>query len=191
MKGLAFMLCVAGLSLGPAGQSHADPDRGPSINGKAPLLGFSQAEQPVQARLALEHAALNSGTPSRIGVVFEIEEGWHIYAKDPGDAGMPTRVVWTLPEGFSASDLSWPPHETFLDPGNIQTFGYSAETLLSSRLRVGPEARQGEQLLQAKASWLACNEICIPGQALLEARVAVSDEPQLSPDAPLFQKALE
>ena len=33
------------------------------------------------------------------GLYFKLEPGWHIYWKNPGDAGEPPHIQWTLPAG--------------------------------------------------------------------------------------------
>ena len=45
------------------------------------------------------------------GVELKLDEGWHTYWKNPGDAGSPTKIEWQLPTGISAGEIQWPlPH---------------------------------------------------------------------------------
>ena len=149
-------------------------------------------EHPVTAELITEHASIQPGGTMRIGVHFELEEGWHIYSKEPGDAGLPTKVAWKGPPAVSFGPLVYPLHQQFIDPGNIKTNGYSGSVVLSSSMTFNPlrqtDGGPYENLpLRAKAQWLACKEICIPGSAELDLSLPVSaNPPAFSTRAGLF-----
>ena len=159
----------------------------------ASLSPFAASEeQPVAAELIAEHASIQPGGTTRIGVHFEIEEGWHIYAQEPGDAGLPTQITWSVPL-VSVSELHWPPHHEFLDPGDIRTFGYSGTVVLYSTLTYSPPRLRRmwvvrEIPVQASVKWLACKEVCIPGSADLELTLPISSGPPVfSTHAQLFE----
>ena len=187
MRGACLNLMAAcGVLLAAAcGQAEERPGAG--------LSPFAAPEeQPVQAELIAEHASIQPGGATRIGVHFEIEEGWHIYAQDPGDAGLPTQITWTVPTNATVSELHWPPHHEFLDPGDIRTFGYSGTTVLYSTLTYRQAGVAGTPILelpiQASVKWLACKELCIPGRADLSLALPVSDAPPaFSTHAQLFE----
>jgi thiol:disulfide interchange protein DsbD len=153
------------------------------------LKGFAAPEaRPVKAELIAEHASLQPGGKTRVGVSFDIEEGWHIYAKEPGDAGLPTKIAWSGPRGATFGPLVWPNPQAFIDPGDIKTFGYTGAVLLSSSLSLRSTVKAAV-LVKAKAEWLACKEVCVPGSTELELTLPVSDvAPALSNRAPLFQQ---
>ncbi len=145
-------------------------------------------EHPVDVRLVTEHAAIVPGGSTRVGVQFILEEGWHIYGQQPGDAGLPTQIAWSAPQGVDVTPLSWPLTKRFLDPGDIETFGYEREVLLPSAVRVAPNAAvPSDVVLQASIRWLACHEICIPGAAELKLPLAIRTTTDPSPDAAMFQ----
>lgn len=152
-----------------------------------------EVPQPVQARLMAEHATIQPGGSTRLGIRFQIEPGWHIYAQEPGDAGLPTKVTWVVPEEVSVEPLQWPTHTSFLDPGNIRTFGYEGSAVLSSRMHLAASAPTAHPIpVGAKVSWLACKELCLPGSAELSVVLPVSSEtPAVSADAALFPPATE
>ena len=147
-------------------------------------------EGPVTAELITQHASIQPGGQTRIGVHFELEEGWHIYAKEPGDAGLPTTVSWWAPSGTLVGAVEWPPAEEFLDPGDIRTYGYQGTTVLSSLFGVNRGMAAGITVpIRAEVSWLACKEICIPGSATLELSLPVTkDPPAFSTHAQLFEQ---
>jgi thiol:disulfide interchange protein DsbD len=152
-----------------------------------------QEEHPVTATLIAEHASVQPGGNTRVGILFELEEGWHIYAKEPGDAGLPTSVAWEGPAGVSFGPLTWPAPQRFLDPGDITTFGYSGTAVLHSPLSYHTVRDAYHTLpLQATVKWLACRELCIPGAARLELGLPVSSQPPvLTTHAQLFEPSNE
>jgi thiol:disulfide interchange protein DsbD len=152
------------------------------------LQGFATPEEhPVKAELIAEHTAVQPGGRTRIGVLFTIREGWHIYAKEPGDAGLPTRIAWSGPEGVSFGPLVWPPPQASLDPGDIRTFGYAGTVVLSSALAV-LKPLAAEARIHADVEWLACKDVCIPGAATLELVLPLRPNPSIpSPHAHLFE----
>lgn len=153
-------------------------------------LGLAEPEHhPVTAVAIAEHASLQPGASTRVGILFTLEEGWHIYAKEPGDAGLPTKVAWSAPEGVILGPLEWPAHQTFTEAGDITTYGYTGAVVLASTLTAPMDAAEA-MTLQAKVTWLACKEICLPSSAALELTLPVRAEaPQASPDAARFAPA--
>lgn len=103
---------------------------------------------------------------SRVGVLFAIPKGKHIYWSNPGDSGLPTRVVFRLPKGCQPGPLHWPVPEKFVQPGDITGYGYEGEVLLWAD--AGCPLTPGSPIA-ATVSWLECdNRECVAGQAGLE-----------------------
>jgi len=69
-----------------------------------------------------------------MGVIFQMEEGWHVCWKNPGDAGLATTVTFTPPEGAKPGNLGWPRPITFEQPGGIKGYGYAGEVMLISAI---------------------------------------------------------
>src|SRR5262249_59225660 len=90
----------------------------------------AQYFQPVEPRLVSSTAHVEAGKPFEVGVLFHIQRGWHVYWHNPGDAGLPTSVRWTLPDGFTAGPLRWPVPERFQQPGGLVGYGDDAPLLL-------------------------------------------------------------
>ena len=182
----------------------------PTQPGESLSSGFAvPLEQAVKAQLVAEHASVPPGGSTRVGVAFEIEPGWHIYADPPGDAGLPTRIAWGCGTkdpwlgvhgcsdvGFG--ELQWPPPEQFVDLGNIRTRGYRDSVVPFSTVRASPRfthtlnSAHSNIPVLARVEWLACKDICIPGNAELELVLAVQEGPQrLSVYAKLFEHAAQ
>ncbi len=180
-----FAMIIGGGLWWPGGVSASGKE--PSVQ---PPAGFARGEDRlVTAELIAEHASVQPGGATRVGVRFDLEEGWHIYAQEPGDAGLPTKIAWSGPAGVSFGPLSWPTPERFDDPGNITTFGYSGTVVLASPLAVSPNVTDHQPLaIEAKVSWLACKELCIPGSATLALSLPVSTAtPTFSAHNELFE----
>src|SRR5271168_3908009 len=84
----------------------------------------------VQAELLANVSEIQPGKPFWLGVHFVIDPSWHIYWKNPGDAGLPTRVKLTLPDGFTAGPLQFPTPSRFEQPGGIVIYGYENSVTL-------------------------------------------------------------
>src|ERR1700685_4419029 len=76
----------------------AEPVQGQIYNGK----------ELVKPSLISDVSAIQPGQKFRVGILYKIEPGWHIYWKYSGDSGIPTKIEWQLPAGFTVGDLRWP-----------------------------------------------------------------------------------
>lgn len=100
----------------------------------------------------------------RIAILLTIDSGWHIYWRNSGDSGIPTKITWSPPKGWTVSDVRWPAPMVFDEEGGIRTFGYENEVALLSTLS-GPKRVNAELItLEASAEFLVCKNICIPGK---------------------------
>jgi len=145
----------------------------------------------VHAELVAAVENIQPGVPFSVGLHQRIAPGWHTYWKNPGDSGEPTRITWTLPAGFTASEIRWPVPEA--NPvGPLMNFGYSDSLLLPVTI-TPPRSLSGESVeLKARANWLVCEEICIPESAELSLTLPISADqaaPFPSRHADLFEQA--
>jgi DsbC/DsbD-like thiol-disulfide interchange protein len=115
----------------------------------------------VRAELVTEASDFSS--PFMIGVRFRIDDGWNLYWKNPGDAGLPIEVTWVLPEGFSAGPLQLPTPEKIVHDGVI-AYGYTDEVLLLSRITPRPGYTAiDDETIAADLDYLVCRERCLAG----------------------------
>jgi len=119
-----------------------------------------------------------------------MDEHWHTYWKNPGDSGLPTKIRWTLPEGWTAGPIQWP-HPEAQRVGPLMNYGYSDEVMLLVELTPPADALPGPVTLKADADWLVCKDICIPEKAALTLAYAVAEgEPAaVAGNASLFGSA--
>ena len=127
----------------------------------------------VKATLAPQTDGAAPGSTLYVAVVQQIEKGWHTYWKNPGDAGEPTRIIWTLPTGWRAGDIVWPAPKR-LPVGPLMNYGYEGEAVLASPIEVPATAKPGDVAhLAAKVEMLVCADVCVPQDANLTLDVPV------------------
>jgi len=135
------------------------------------------ASRHVQASLVAEHESIRPGEPFWVGLRLKMEPGWHTYWKNPGDSGLPTRIKWTLPEGFEAGPIDWPYPEPF-SQGPVTSYGYEHEVLLPVPITAPASLRPGRPVtIAARVDWLECQEACLPGRADLSLTLPVTSGP--------------
>jgi len=135
------------------------------------------AEPNVSARLLASTSAVVPGQRFVLGVELTLADGWHVYWKNPGDAGLPTEVQWHVPKGFQQERLPWPVPIRFTMPGHITSFGYAGSVMLATQWIAPQDLRVGETVtLAAKVSWLACKDLCVPGDATVRLTLPVAGE---------------
>ena len=143
----------------------------------------------AKVALLAEADGVRAGRSFRVGLQLALEDGWHTYWKNPGDAGLPVRLQWTLPEGFSAGPIQWPTPER-IPAAPLMSYGYGGEVLLP--VEITPPAELGARpvTLAVKADWLECRESCLPAKASLDLVLPVAAaDPKPSAAAPLFAEA--
>jgi DsbC/DsbD-like thiol-disulfide interchange protein len=121
----------------------------------------------VRVSLISEQTALVPGTTAWLGLRLTHDPHWHTYWINPGDSGLPTKLVWELPEGYRALEIAWPvPHRIAV--GELANFGYTGDIVLPVQIDVPESAPDGSTAhIAVDAKWLVCQEECIPGKASL------------------------
>lgn len=138
-------------------------------------MAFADAKH-VRAELVAEQTGVSTeGGTITVALRQVIEPKWHTYWRNPGDAGEPTTITWELPAGFKAGEIQWPyPTREAVPP--LLNFGYSDEVLLLTDIAVPKGLKAGDHVtLKANATWLVCEQICVPEDASLELTLPVTD----------------
>ncbi len=172
-RGLLRRAGLAGLALLAASAFPANAEPGP--RGEY-FLG--RGEEKVAAELLVDATSVSPGDRVRVGVLFDLDPGWHLYWVNPGDAGAPPELAWHS-FGAEIGPIQWPAPQAFREAdGLLTTFGYLGDVLLGSDALVSQDAR-GTWRLEAETGFVACNIECIPGRINLarEIPVTVRTEP--------------
>ena len=125
----------------------------------------------IKVSLVSDRKSIAAGETLQLALRLMPDDGWHTYWKNPGDTGLPTKLIWDLPAGFRAGDIEWPVPER-IDYQGATNFGYHGETWLLASLSVPANIdpailSNGFINVVATAKWLICEDVCIPGKAEL------------------------
>jgi thiol:disulfide interchange protein DsbD len=144
--------------------------------------GSSLAAHHTQAKLILSADTARPGDMIWAGVDMKMEPGWHTYWKNPGAAGLATKIEWQLPPGVTAGEIQWPLPEK-LPPIEVTTYGYNDEVVLIVPLKLAGDLKPGPLDLKANVSWLECKDVCIPASQSVEVNLNIGSEIKASADA--------
>jgi thiol:disulfide interchange protein DsbD len=143
-------------------------------------LGRTEAR--VTAELLVDAASVAPGDRVRIGVLFRLDPGWHIYWRNPGDSGSATELDWRAPDA-EVGPIQWPAPQVFSEAeGLLTTFGYEDDVLLASEAVVSKGA-QGSWRLEVDAAFVACLIQCVPGRIQLAREVPITVRGEAAPFA--------
>ncbi len=141
------------------------------------LFGLGFDGQPVsRVEVRVSPAGVSAEGKLFVGVRFEMDEGWHTYAENPGDSGMPPEIRIKRPEGGSVERWSFPPHIPFTDAAGT-TYGYKGQVVLLGKLiipdiKVFQALQPSEELhLTFDVFWMVCKDVCIPLQQEVKVKV--------------------
>ena len=142
----------------------------------------------TQVSLLLDAEQARPGETVTVGVRLQMPPGWHTYWRNPGEAGDPTKIKWTLPAGVIAGAIQWPvPEKVFAQ--EIYTYGYHGEAILLVSLTLAPDLKTGPIALKARVDWLECEELCVLGDAVVNATLNIGSETKPSKDAVAIEAA--
>lgn len=132
----------------------------------------AQSAPPSHARIEL---IADEAAPSKttwVGLLFHLDQGWHIYWQNPGDSGTPPKVAWQLPAGYRAGTIRWP-QPVRLGSGSVIDYGYEDQVLLMAPIERAASSAATAAVpvaalpVGADVKYVVCREVCIPGKAHL------------------------
>ena len=133
----------------------------------AALAGATEWAEADPARVRLIASNTDPAHPEavRLGVQFELRPGWKTYWRHAGDAGLPPDLDWSGSENLADFQAHWPAPKRFTAFG-FDSFGFAEELVLPVSARRANADAPTKALLQL--NYLACKDVCIPVQAVLE-----------------------
>jgi Disulphide bond corrector protein DsbC len=138
------------------------------------------------ARATIQAVTVAPGTTELL-VTLHVDPGWHVSWRNPGDTGLPTRLLWSLPRGVSVSSEVWPvPLITHTPVGVTHTLEGSVPWLV--RLRT-PREPVADRLLALTLRYGICRDVCIPEQLTVQGELPVTGS-SLSTVAPALSARL-
>ncbi|CAN5325656.1 thioredoxin family protein [soil metagenome] len=148
-------------------------------------FGSAAAAAPVKApHVDVELVPQGQATPGGevyVALRLKVEDGWHTFWRNPGDAGEPTRLVWTLPAGWKAGPFVWPRPKLF-PVGPLMNYVLTGDVILPVPLSVPTSAKPGTRVtLKAEAVYQVCSDVCVPGQETVTLEMPVVAAPAPDP----------
>lgn len=124
------------------------------------LSGMAE-ESLSNAQVFTAYETVRPGERLPVAVKLTMAEGWHTYAREPGDSGMPPSIVFSGVVGLEVSDWRFPPPKTFADLVGT-SYGYEHEVVLLSEVLIPETVPEGLTIkLTASISWMICRDICV------------------------------
>jgi len=99
---------------------------------------------------------VRAGEKALIALRFRCDPHFHVYWKNPGDAGASPTIEWAEKSGTTISGFIWPGPK-LLDQAGIMNFVYEDETLVLIEVAI-PAGKTGTVVLKGKAEWLECDD---------------------------------
>ena len=157
----------------------------------AGLVTTSLAQEvptPVKVKLVSNIYTVKPGDSFKIGVLLDIDPGWHIYWKYPGETGLPTKLEFSVPDGYQVAEVMWPVPSVYNKDNGGKDFGYDNSVLLWADIKVPSNVQIDKSIkIETQISWISCKEICIPGKENLVYDATVSEQTKLAGED-LFSK---
>lgn len=139
-----------------------------------PAAAQTPPPQNVRASIEAETRQPAPGDVVTVAIIMDPKPGWHDYWVNPGDAGTPLELEWTLPSGVTAGPIRAPVPETLIVSGFMNHIYKSKHAFLVD-LRIPANAQRGQTLdLKVDARWSACSDlVCVPESAVLSVPVTI------------------
>lgn len=136
------------------------------------LAGVPAAAQPYDAgratvELISEREVAMPGETVYLALDKTMDEGWHVYWRNAGDAGLPPQILWEqspLGEVTEGTDFAWPLPRLLPVDETIMDYGYDDRLTLPFAFTV-PEDASGPITFRGTADYLICKDVCIPETA--------------------------
>lgn len=139
----------------------------PDPYGKGPHLAIT---------LVAETLTPAAGSTVTLALATVPQPGWHGYWQNPGDAGFPAKLEWTLPKDVTASAPAYPvPGRLIVADLMNYVFEKAYAPLVTLSVPAGLAA--GTKLpIKLRANYLVCSaEVCVPESADLSTTLSVGD----------------
>lgn len=129
----------------------------------------------ITPQLIAETSAPAGGGKVTLAIVMRPLPGWHGYWQNPGDAGVPPTVKWTLSAGAAAGPLRYPVPGRLVVSG-LMNYVYDSTYAHLVMLDVPPATAGTVLPVRAAMTWLACtDQICVPEHGDLVLDLPVGD----------------
>ncbi len=139
-----------------------------------------------------ERSAIAQGDRFLGALKLDIDEGWHVYWRNAGDAGIAPSIAWEITSGAQIGEFYWPaPHTIPLE--TLMNYGYEDQLVLPFEIVVPSDLNVGDNLIMTgKAEYQICLDICIWENADIDLVLPIADMPEADAEnSQLIASALE
>ncbi|HAE28244.1 MULTISPECIES: protein-disulfide reductase DsbD family protein [Hyphomonas] len=160
------------------------------------LFMLPAAAAPVDAgharvELISERDAALPGETIYAALKMDLDNGWHVYWLNAGDAGLPPQLIAQPGSDIEADaigEIVWPlPHLLPVVEGEIMDYGYNNEVVFPFPITI-PEDAMGPVTLDVVADYLICEDTCVPEQAHVKLKLETDQSAANTRDGELIGK---
>lgn len=160
----------------------------PSVAAESPQVktGHSIASLITASDTVDAHSRLH------IALRLQLQNGWHTYWQNPGDAGDPPAITIKADGALQGSTqtIQWPVPQRIPD-SSLMSYAYTGDVILPLELPLQSADQKSDKVnITAHASWLACEHVCVPEEADLALTLG-KGTPAPSAQTPLFEQTLQ
>ncbi|MGN0835293.1 MAG: protein-disulfide reductase DsbD family protein [Candidatus Spyradosoma sp.] len=189
-----FFVCFAFFAACAGASAQESPAPFPFFSDEgAPFAAAETAGPATTVALAADAERVPAGGSFSLLVRISMRPHWHVYWKNPGEAGMPLSVEWRdVPAGVEFGEWRWSAPK-FYELMGIGSYVHEDAAYVEIPVKLAPDVPAGTALrLAGTASWLACDDNgCYPQDAEIAASVIVAPagEAAVPANAGLFAEA--
>ena len=142
----------------------------------------------VRVRLGPESETIQPGNLFRVGLLFELSEGWITYGGSKSSAQRPTTLDVQLPEEFKVAAVRWPEAhklKTSFD-GKSKDDLYTKDFVVTVSIMPPNTLSEDSLNIQVATDWQACkDDVCTLGESFNSLRLTTG-KPRPTPVAAFF-----
>jgi hypothetical protein len=121
----------------------------------------------VRAGVIVSPDPVRAGDTVEVWMLLSVENGWHIGWRNPGETGLPTRIVWQWPAAVHILDETWPRPQVVRSPMGV-THQLTGDVGIRVRIRVPLGTTATALPIKAEIRLGACKDVCIPERVSAE-----------------------
>jgi len=129
----------------------------------ANALVISKMTDRVKVTMITDKDIVTSNSDLNILIKLEMKDDWHTYWRNPGDAGLPTKINWKLPSGYKSKILAWTAPMKFSNKDLLQ-YGYNNIAYIKAKIYPTNYKKKitANNKFEIGIEWLACKNLCVP-----------------------------
>lgn len=127
-------------------------------------------------RTRIVSAVTATGTQPSVplGLQIQLGEGWHIYWRSPGEAGLPPAVaIGPGSRNVESAELLWPAPVQTIEQGELITRTYSGDIVIP--IRLGVQRPSTPAVFDAVIDYQVCSMVCIPVHATVSVELPAGE----------------